>query len=83
MFVHEYSDKYFATYEECRDDLMSEIDSDDIIEHLEVSISDITFHFLCRTSDQEFNAWLSEQIDIAYERAIEDLITEYDEGEVE
>ena len=83
MFVHEYSDKYFDSYEDCREDLMSEIDSDDIIEHLEVSIKDITSHFLCRTSDQEFNTWLSEQIDVAYERAIEDLITEYEEGEVD
>ncbi len=83
MFVHEYSEEYFATYEDCRDDLMSEIDSDDIIEHMEVSISDITSHFLRRTSDKEFNTWLDEQINIAYERAIEDLITEYEEGEVE
>jgi hypothetical protein len=83
MFVHEYSDEHFDSYEDCRDDLMSEIDSDDIIEHLEVSISDITSHFLRRTSDREFSAWLNEQIDIAYERAIEDLITEYEEGEVD
>ena len=83
MFVHEYSDEHFASYEECRDDLMPEIDSDDIIEHLEVSISDITSRFLRRTSDKEFSAWLNEQIDIAYERAIEDLITEYEEGEVD
>ena len=62
---------------------MTEIDSDDIIEHMEVSISDITSHFLRRTSDKEFSTWLDEQIDIAYERAIEDLITEYEEGEVE
>ena len=83
MFVHEYSDKYFDSYEDCRDDLMSEIDSNDIIEHLEVSISDIISHFLRRTSDKEFNTWLSEQIDIAYERVIEDLISEYKEGEVD
>ena len=83
MFVHEYSDEYFDSYEECRDDLMSEIDSDDIIEHLEVSISDIISHFQRRTDDKEFNTWLNEQIDIAFERAIEDLITEYEEGEVE
>ena len=83
MFVHEYSDEYFDSYEECRDDLAPEIDSDDIIEHLEVSISDIISHFQRRTSDKEFNTWLDEQIDIAFEKAIEDLITEYEEGEVE
>ena len=83
MFVHEYSDRQFDNYEDCRDDLMSEIDSDDIIEYLEVSISDIISHFLRRTSDKEFNTWLDEQIEIAHERAIEDLITEYEEGEVD
>lgn len=83
MFVHEYSDKYFDSYEDCRDDLMSKIDSDDIIEHLEVSINNIIFRFLRRNSDKEFNTWLSEQIDVAYERAIEDLIIEYEEGEAE
>lgn len=83
MFVHEYSDKHFDDYEDCRNDLMSEIDSNDIIEHLEVSIGDITSRFLRRTSDKEFITWLNEQIDIAYEGAIEDLITEYEEGEVD
>lgn len=83
MFVHEYSDKYFDSYEDCRDDLMSEIDSNDITEHLEVSIRDITSHFLRRANDKEFNTWLSEQIEVAYERAIEDLIIEYEEEEVE
>lgn len=83
MFVHEYSDKYFDSYEDCRDDLTSEIDSDEIIEHMEVSMGDIISHFLRRTSDKDFDTWLSEQIDIAFERAIEDLITEYEEGEVE
>lgn len=83
MFVHEYSDKHFDSYEDCRDNLMSEIDSDDIIEHLEVSIGDMISHFLRRTSDKEFSTWLDEQINIAYERAIEDLITEYEEGEVD
>ena len=83
MFVHEYSDRQFDNYEDCRDDLMSEIDSDDIIEYLEVSISDIISPFLRRTSDKEFNTWLDEQIEIAHERAIEDLITEYEEGEVD
>lgn len=83
MFVHEYSDKHFESYEDCRDDLIPEIDSDEIIEHMEVSMDDIISHFLRRTSDKDFNTWLNEQIDIAFERAIEDLITEYEEGEVD
>ena len=34
MFVHEYSDKEFATYEECREDLLPEIDEDRLTELL-------------------------------------------------
>ena len=46
-------------------------------------MGDIIPHFLRRTNDQNFITWLSEQIDIGFERAIKELITEYDEGEVE
>lgn len=83
MFVHEYSDKEFASYEECRDDLMSEIDSDDIIEHLEITTIDMISKFLRRKDDKEFLDWLGEKIDNAFEKAIDELITEYEEGEVD
>lgn len=83
MFVHEYSDKEFASYEECRDDLMSEIDSDDIIEHLEITTIDMISKFLRRKDDKEFLDWLGKKIDDAFEKAIDELITEYEEGEVD
>lgn len=83
MFVHEYSDKEFGDYEDCRDDLMQHIDSDDIVQHFEYSTSYLIFRFLSRKSDQEFLAWLEQEINSAYEKTLDELITEYDEGEVD
>ena len=83
MFVHEYSDKYFETYEECRDDLISEINSDDIMEHFEHSAYDMISRFLRRKDDKEFLDWLDEEINGAFEKTIDELITEYEGGEVE
>lgn len=83
MFVHEYSDKYFETYEECRDDLISEINSDDIMEHFEHSTYDMISRFLRRKDDKEFLDWLDEEINGAFEKTIDELITEYEEGEVD
>ena len=46
MFVHEYSDKEFATYEECREDLLPEIDEEDISHHLDLTVPEIVWKFL-------------------------------------
>ena len=83
MFVHEYSDKEFENYEDCREDLQGQIDSDDILQHFEYSTNKLIFKFLNRKSDQEFLQWLEQEIDEAYEKTLEELITEYEEGEVE
>ena len=83
MFVHEYSDKEFEDYEDCREDLMEYVDSDDIIQHFEYSVSTLISKFLNRKNDQEFLQWLTQEIDEAYERTLDELITEYEEGEVE
>ena len=83
MFVHEYSDKEFEDYEDCRKDLMDQVDSDDIVQHFEYPISTLIFKFLNRKNDQEFLQWLAQEIDEAYERTLEELITEYDDGEVD
>ena len=83
MFVHEYSDKEFESYEDCREDLQGQIDSDDILQHFEYSTSKLIFKFLNRKSDQEFLQWLEQEIDEAYERTLEELITEYEEEEVD
>ena len=83
MFIHEYSDKEFEDYEDCREDLMGQVDSDDIIQHFEYSTSKLIFKFLNRKSDQEFLQWLAQEINEAYERTLDELITEYEEGEAE
>ena len=83
MFVHEYSDKEFESYEECREDLLGQIDSDDIVQHFEHSVSTLIFRFLNRKNDQKFIWWLMQEVDEAFEKTLEELITEYEEGEVE
>ena len=83
MFVHEYSDKEFESYEDCREDLQEQIDSDDILQHFEYSTSTLIYKFLNRKSDKEFLQWLEQEIDEAYERTLDELITEYEEGEAE
>ena len=83
MFVHEYSEEEFESYEECREDLQGQIDSDDILQHFEYPMSTLIFKFLNRRNDQEFLQWLAQEVDEAYERTLDELITEYEEGEVE
>ena len=83
MFVHEYSDKEFETYEDCRDDLVGHIDSDDILPHISPSMEKIIHRFLSRKDDKEFLQWLTQEIDEAYELAVDELITEYEEGETD
>ena len=83
MFVHEYSDKEFEDYEDCREDLMEQIDSDDIVQHFEYSISTLISKFLNRKSDQGFLQWLMQEIGEAFEKTLDELITEYEEGEDE
>ena len=83
MFVHEYSDKEFEDYEDCREDLMEQIDSDDIVQHFEYSISALISKFLNRKNNQEFLQWLMQEIGEAFEKTLDELITEYDEGEVD
>ena len=83
MFVHEYSNEEFEDYEDCREDLMEKVDSDDILQHFEYSTGTLISKFLNRMNDQEFLQWLMQEIDEAYERTLEELITEYDDGEVD
>ena len=83
MFVHEYSDEEFETYEECREDLLGCLEEQDIVENLDLSLEEIISRFERRANNQNFINWLSDKIFEATEKAIEDLITEYEEGEVE
>ena len=84
MFVHEYSNKHFKTYEECADDLLSEIDEDDIADRMDLEISEIISHFLRSPQyGQPFNEWFQEQIDNAITYVIDELITEYEDEDEE
>ena len=82
MFVHEYSDKHFATYEECAEDLSSEIEIEDIAQHIDLTVSEILYEFSKREA-VDFVCWLQEKIESAHTYALDELITEYEEGEVE
>lgn len=86
MFVHEYSDKQFKTYEECADELLPEIDEDDIADEMGLGVPEIISRFLHSAQyGQSFNEWFQEQIDSAITCVIDGLITEYEdeEGEVD
>lgn len=82
MFVHVYSDKHFKTYDECAVDLMPEIEAEDIAHHLDLTVPDIVARFL-RKSEDDFMNWFAELVNDATNCAIEELITEYEEEEVD
>lgn len=83
MFVHEYSDEEFATYEDCADSLREEINIEDIYGELDLRMIEILSRFLRRKSDQEFIDWFQEEIFAAEQAAIDALITEYEDEEVD
>lgn len=86
MFVHEYSNKQFKTYEKCADELLPEIDEDDIADEMGLGVPEIVSRFLYSAQyGQPFDEWFREHIDSAITCVIDGLITEYEdeEGEVE
>ena len=82
-FVHEYSDEQFKTYDECREDLMTVLEEEDISDYFDFTKPEILHKFLQRKSNEDFIQWLSIEIDNAVEFTLAELITEYEEGEVE
>lgn len=82
-FVHEYDSTEFSTFEECAESLREFIDMDDIIGNLSVNLDDIITKFCRRKNDNEFISWMEDKIFDAEQSAEEDLITEYEKGEVE
>lgn len=83
MFVHEYSDEKFATYEECADSLREEINVNDIRDEMDLGLTEILSRFLRRKTDQEFIEWFQEKIFAAEQATIDALITEYEDEEVD
>lgn len=82
-YVHEYSDEQFETYEECRDDLYEQIDEDDVNDHIDLTVPEIIHQFCRRANNQNFINWFEEKIAEAERLAVDELITEYEEGEIE
>ena len=82
-YTHEYSDEDFETYEECQNDLVECLDEQDIVGEIDLSLEEIISRFLYRASNQNFINWLEDKILGAEQSAIDNLITEYEEGEVE
>lgn len=82
-FVHEYDSTEFSTFEECAESLREFMDMDDIIGNLSIDLEDVIAKFLRRKNDSEFICWIENKFYEAEESAIEELITEYEEGEVE
>ena len=81
-YVHEYNEKEFENYEECREDLLEYLEERDIAEKLDLSLEEIISRFGRRANNQIFIDWLNDKIIEAEEMAIEDLITEYEDEEV-
>lgn len=86
MFVHEYSDRYFDSYEECRENVLLEvdIDEDDIANEMDIKLPEVIARFLYPAGyGQPFEEWFREEIGCAIDCIIDGLITEYEEGEVD
>lgn len=83
MYIHEYSDKKFDSYEACRDDLMENIDEEDIGQHIDLTVSDIIRAFLRNKNNVDFSVWFQEKIDEAITYVENDLIFEHDEEDDE
>lgn len=83
MFTHEYTDERFNTYEECADDLLTEIDEEDIANELDLSVAEIIAVFLRNKNNADFSVWFQDKIDCGIAAIQEALITEYEEEEVD
>ena len=83
MYIHEYSDKEFDSYEACRDDLMENIEEEDIARHLELTVPEIIRAFLSNKNNVDFSVWFQERIDEAIHYVEDELIFEHDEEDDE
>lgn len=83
MFHVEGSLEEFETYEEAETELLEIMDDWEILEFMDCSRADILHRFLLRKNITDFEVWLSEKINDAFERMKDDLITEYEDEEDE
>lgn len=83
MYTHEYTDEKFDTYDECSDDFRENMETEDITEHMTISLEDVVRHFLRRRNSTDFDVWFEEKIYEAIQGAENELIYECDEDEEE
>lgn len=81
-YIHEYNEKEFETYEECREDLLEYLDELNIVQRLDLSLEEIILQFWHRANNQIFIDWLDDKIIEAEEIVIKELISEYEDEEV-
>lgn len=83
-YKHEYSNEYFETIEECRDDLLDFIDLVEIAEKFEenLTIEKILNNFL-RMDKEEFYSWLFEKYLEVLSEIQEELVSEIETDEEE
>lgn len=76
-YTHEYSEERFKTIEECREDLLDFIDTVEIVDKLDESLTskEILNNFL-RMDEKEFYNWSLEQYQNALVKIQEELISE-------
>lgn len=79
MWTHEYTDEKFETYEECSDDFRENMETEDIAEHMEITLEDVIKNFLRRRNPTDFDEWFEEKIEEAMKAAENELIYECDE----
>lgn len=79
MWTHEYTDEKFETYDECSDDFRENMETEDIAEHMEITLEDAIKHFLRRRHPTDFDVWFEEKIYEAIQAAENELIYECDE----
>lgn len=83
MWTHEYTDEKFETYDECSDDFRENMEAEDIVEHMEITLEDVIRQFLRRRNPTDFDVWFEEKIYEAIQATENELIYECDEDEEE
>ena len=83
MWTHEYTNEKFETYDECSDDFRENMEVEDIIEHIEITLEDVIRLFLGRRNSTYFDVWFEEKIYEAFRATENELIYECGEDEEE
>lgn len=83
MWTHEYTDEKFETYDECSDNFRENMETEDITEHMEISLEDVIRHFLRRRNSTDFDVWFEEKVYEAIQATENEMIYECDEDEEE